>query len=334
VTNLVMLWAEKCGRAPNLEKIMIYRLEQLIGLRIEASDGEIGKIKDIYFDDHSWAVRYLVVEAGAWFTDRKVLISPISVSGIDWDHSAVRVSLSRQQVRTSPPIETDKPVSRQHEVDFFDYYGYPYYWSGPSLWGGTSNPVSPVGPVPPVRNAAGVHGESPVDPRLRSAREVIGYRLETTTESMGHVEDFLVDPETWAIRYLVVDTRTWLSAKHVVIPPQWIRDVDWTQRVVSIDVSADIVKASPEFDSSAEFSRAHETNLYRHYQRHQVPMPAHPENAPLHCAPIDPVQREEMIRQRAYFISQRRGPCLTHESEDWLAAERQIDRMLTGHARN
>jgi sporulation protein YlmC with PRC-barrel domain len=311
---------------------VVCRLKQLIGLKIEASDGKIGTIKDVYFDDHSWAVRYLIVEAGAWFTDRKVLISPISVLRIDWDNNVIELSLTCQQIETSPPIDTDKPVSRQHEVDFFDYYGYPYYWTGPSLWGETSDPAGSMALMPPTRNAPGLLGESPLNPRLRSAVEVIGYSLQATDSSMGHLEDFLLDADTWAIRYLVVSTHNWLPGKHVVIPPQWIRDVDWSQRVVSIDVASDLVKESPEFDPSREFSREHETNLYRHYQRHEVPMPAPGQCGVPQCMPIDPKRREAMIRQAAYFRSQLRGPCLTHETEDWLAAERQIDRMLTGHA--
>jgi sporulation protein YlmC with PRC-barrel domain len=253
---------------------VFHRLGQFSGMRIEASDGEIGKVKDVYFDDHSWAVRYLVIEAGSWFAARKVLVSPISVSRIDWDNRAIGINLTRKQVQESPAIDTDKPVSRQHEVDFFDYYGYPYYWAGPSLWGHTSNPVDVIGPVPPTRNAPGPLREAPLDPRLRSSVEVIGYSIKTDDASMGHVEDFLLDLETWAIRYMVINTRNWITGKHVVIPPQWIRDVDWTQRVVSVDVSSDLVKQSPEFDSSVEFSRAHETNLYRHYQRHEAPMPS------------------------------------------------------------
>jgi sporulation protein YlmC with PRC-barrel domain len=319
-------------RARKLEKVVFHRLSQFPGMHIEASDGEIGKVKDVYFDDHSWAVRYLVIEAGSWFADRKVLISPISVSRIDWDNRSIGLNLTRREVQASPSIDTDKPVSRQHEVDFFDYYGYPYYWCGPSLWGETSGPMSPIGPIPPVRNAPDVHGESPLDPRLRSAVEVIGYKIQTDDTSMGHVEDFLLDLETWSVRYLVINTRIWLSGRHVVIPPQWIRAVDWTQRNVSIDVSSDLVKASPEFDwSSSAFSRAHETNLYRHYQRLEVPMPAPGRPGMYKCTPIDPLKREEMIRRAAYFRSQLREPCLTHEAEDWLAAERQIDRMLTGH---
>ena len=253
-----------------LEKTVVYRLKQLIGLHVEASDGKIGTIKDVYFDDHSWAVRYLIVEAGAWFTARKVLVSPISVSRIDWNNNLIELSLTCQQIRTSPPIDTDKPVSRQHEVDFFDYYGYPYYWAGPSLWGETPDPAGSMALTPAPRNAPGLLGESPLNPQLRSAVEVIGYSLQATDSKMGHLEDFLLDSDTWGIRYLVVSTHDWLPGKHVAIPPQWIRDVDWSQRVVSIDVASDLVKESPEFNLGAEFSRVHETNLYRHRAPHEV----------------------------------------------------------------
>jgi DUF2934 family protein len=291
-----------------------------------------GKIEDIYFDDLSWAVRYLVIKAGSWFAERKVLISPISVCSIDWDNQTIAIDLTRQRVEASPPIDTDKPVSRQHEADLSDYYGYPYYWFGPSLWGATSNPPGCLAPIPPTRNTPGPFGESPLDLKLRSSVEVTGYALRATDAAIGHLEDFMLDAQTWAIRYLVVDTRHWLLGKHVVIPPQWIKNVDWAQRVLNLNVSSAQVKASPEFDPSDELSRAHETNLYRHYQRHQDQMPAPVENGIPRCAPVDPAKREAMIRQAAYFMSQQRGSCLTHEAEDWLAAERQIDRMLTGYA--
>jgi sporulation protein YlmC with PRC-barrel domain len=246
---------------------MLYRLEKLIGMEIAASDGEIGRVKDVYFDDHRWTVRYLVVETGSWLSGRKVLISAIPVGSIDWERSLVQVALTKQQVVASPNIDTDKPVSRQHESDFCDYYGYPYYWTGPFLWGMTPYPVSPVGPIPPAQNAPGKHGQAPIDPHLRSAQEVTGYRLETTNDSVGHVQDFLLDNASWSIRYLVIDTRNWLPGKHVVIPPQWIKGVDWMERVVSVDVTRDTVQAAPEYHSARDFSRRHETDLYKHYQR-------------------------------------------------------------------
>ena len=246
---------------------MLYGFDKLNGLPVEATDGEVGKVKDIYFDDYRWTVRYLVVETGSWLAGRKVLISPISVKRIDCERNAAQLGLTQQQVLASPDIDTDKPVSRQHERDFFNYYGYPYYWSGPGLWGTASYPVSPAGFPPPPTNSPGPHGEASTDSHLRSVQEVTGYRLQATDDSIGHVKDFLLDSVSWAIRYLVIDTRNWLPGRHVVIPPQWIKNVDWSERVVNVDVPRDRVRAAPEFVSSMEFSRAHEANPYQHYHR-------------------------------------------------------------------
>ena len=246
---------------------MVYKLKRMIGLHIKASDGALGKIKDVYFDDHSWIVRYLVVETGAFLAERQVLISPISVLNIDWDKNVVHVNLTMHQVKASPSIDTDKPVSRQHEADYFDYYGYPYYWTDPSLWVKATNPVSPAGRAAALRNSPGLQGEAPFDPQLRSAKEVTGYGLRTVAEIMGHVEDFLLDSVTWAIRYVLVDTRNWLPGRHVVIPPAWIKDVEWDKQLVRVDVSPERVKSAPEFDLSIEFTREDEKRLFKHYGR-------------------------------------------------------------------
>jgi uncharacterized protein YrrD len=216
---------------------MLFRFGSLTGLPIEATNGEVGKIKDAFFDDHLWAMRYLVVGAGSWLRGRKALISPVALKKIDWQRNLVQVGLTKQQVKESPDIDTDKPVSRQLEADLLDHYGYPHYWTGPA------------------------------DTHLRSTKEVTGYRLQASNDSMVHVEDFLFDTVTWAIRYLVVDIRNWLPGKHVVIPQQWITSVAWDDRVVNVDVTRRILQAAPDYESSIEFSSTHETDLYRHYHR-------------------------------------------------------------------
>lgn len=218
---------------------MLFRFGSLTGLPIEATNGEVGKIKDAFFDDHLWVMRYLVVDAGSWLRGRKALISPIALTEIDWQRNLVQVGLTKQQVKESPDIDTDKPFSRQQEADLLDHYGYPHYW----------------------RSA------TPTDPRLRNTKEVTGYRLQASNDSMVHVEDFLFDTVTWAIRYLVVDIRNWLPGKHVVIPQQWITSVAWDDRVVNVDVTRRILQAAPDYESSIEFSSTHETDLYRHYHR-------------------------------------------------------------------
>jgi hypothetical protein len=246
---------------------MLLRLKKLQDLPIDASDGEIGTIRDVYFDDRQWTARYLAVETGFRLGSRKVLISTMSVQSIDWMRNRVQAALTRKQVAASPPIESDNPVSRRHERQLFDHYGYPYYWTGPYLWGAGSHPFIPAPPVRPGADSPGKNGEAPGDPHLRRAREVRGYRIETTDDSVGQVEDFLVDSENWEIRYLVIDTRNWLPGRRVVIPPKWITGVDWGKRVVNVDVSPGIVQASPEYQPAQDFSRTHEANLYRHYGR-------------------------------------------------------------------
>jgi sporulation protein YlmC with PRC-barrel domain len=248
---------------------MLYRMEKLFGMSIGATDGEIGKVKDVFFDDRHWGARYLVVDTGGWLLDRRVLVSPYSVKGIDWDLRVVRTTLTRQQIKDSPPIDSDQPVSRQHEIEFYGYYGYPAYWSGPLLWGDLPYPLLPPAAVLPETTVPGHVEEQAAagDPHLQSAREVTGYHLQANDAAIGHVEDFLMDGEAWAIRYIVVNTRNWLPGKHVVIPPPWIRRVEWPEHVVEVDVGSEAVRSAPEFDPEMEFSREQEQKLHRHYRR-------------------------------------------------------------------
>jgi uncharacterized protein YrrD len=246
---------------------VLYRIERLIGMPVSADDGEIGRISDVLFDDTHWAVRHLVCDSGGWLGGRQVLIAPHAVETIDWTQSQVHLRLSRQRIKDSPGLESGAPVSRQHEADLYGYYGYPYYWGGPLLWGASSYPLlSSMSPSPVQARPAGLAAAND-DAHLHSARQVIGYQVKTTTEPVGHLQDLLVDDQTWAVRYLLVDTRNWWPGKHVVIPPQWITRLDWAAQVVTLDVDRDTVRDAPEFDPGNSFSRSAEVDLYRHYQR-------------------------------------------------------------------
>src|SRR5438093_9129794 len=137
---------------------MLHNVKELSGFTVGARDGELGRVDDAYFDDQRWVIRYVVVDTGRWLGGRKVLISPRSVRGIDWSNEVLNVDLTQQQVRDAPSIDTQKPVSRQHEIDYYNYYGYPYYWEGSGLWGPTILPFPWVGPSP----AAEPVGQEPV----------------------------------------------------------------------------------------------------------------------------------------------------------------------------
>lgn len=220
-------------------------MSQLESFTLAAVDGEIGRGRDLYFDDETWTVRYLVVDTGKWLPGRHVLVSPMSFAGIDADRQAIRVDLTRQRVKDSPAIDTAKPVSRQFEEGLARHYGYPGYWSGPHRWGLATHPfLKPAGPTATEREIL-AREEQRRDPHLRSAREVIGYAIEAVDGAIGHVEDFLVDADTWALRYVVVDTRNWWPGQKVLVSPSRLRDVSWSERSVSVALRRRQIEDAP-----------------------------------------------------------------------------------------
>lgn len=251
---------------------------------IGATDGDIGQVKDLYFDDQSWTARYFVVDTGSWLSGRTVLVSPIAMRQADWPAHRLPAALTREQVRNSPGIDTDKPVSRQHEVEMLGYYGYAYYWGGTGSWGGGMAPTAlDPGSAASLGNAVGPQAvadqgdqasrarqredQREDDTHLRSCSAVVGYHIAATDGEVGHVEGYLIDDETWTIRYLVVDTSNWWLGHQVLVAPQWIAGVHWSDRTVSVDLSRAAVQASPDYEPSAILDRHREADLYDHHGR-------------------------------------------------------------------
>ena len=259
---------------------MLYSVKVLEGCAIAASDGAIGHVKDLFFDDQSWIFRYLLVDCGHWLPGRKVLISPRAVGGLDQAEHVLSVAITKDQVRNSPDIDTEKPVSRQHEVLFNSHYGYPAYWGGMGYWGSDTYPnmILPgyggFGSPDAIREAAESAGPEVEavkahagDPHLRSYREVIKYQVHTDDGDLGRVDGLLIDDRTWAIRYLVVDTSRWWIGHRVLVAPSWIRKVSWDDSTVSVRLSREAIRTAPPYDADAPLSASQETDLRRHFER-------------------------------------------------------------------
>ena len=243
---------------------MLRSMNEIIGYKIEASDGELGRTKDFLFDDHSWVVRYLAADTGGWLLNRQVLISPQAAGEPDWTRGAIPVALTKKQVEDSPPIESDLPVSRQHEQRLAEYYSWQPYWQ----YGFPLDASSPMMPVPSAKFVQDSGEKGPAgDPDLRSVKEVTGYRIHASDGEIGHVAEFIVQTEGWVIRYLVVDTRNWLPGKKILISPAWVQRVSWDERRLHVDLSRQEIRGSVEFDPSAPINREYEARLYDYYGR-------------------------------------------------------------------
>jgi uncharacterized protein YrrD len=239
---------------------MIYTIRGFQEFAIAASDGSLGSVTDVYFDDQEWIVRYFVVETGSWLKGRRVLLSAARLTvfpSAEW----LTIDATREQVRNSPAVETELPVSRQCEQAIYDHFGWPYYWGEASLADGGAAPG--VVEAASVRTgqtrdnrAADVNSSAndqerrrEQDPHLRSARELRGYALSARDGEIGHIEDFLVDGETWQVRAVAADTRKWLSGRTVLIPIKARTALRWCEANVVIDLTRDEIKSSSGFEA-------------------------------------------------------------------------------------
>jgi len=226
---------------------MLRSVKQLYGDKLGASDGEIGHVKDFYFDEQNWAVRYLVADTGAWLPGRQVLISPHSLGRLDQAEKILRVNLTRNQIENSPSIESHKPVSRQYEEEYYRYYGWPYYWQGDALWGMSGFPILelPGKPLASERATVSSAHPEPAEAHLRSAQAVNGYHIKASDGTIGHLCDFMMDAQTWEIGQLVIKTGHRLSGKEVLIPTKKVDRISYEESTVFVNLAGEAVEQSP-----------------------------------------------------------------------------------------
>ncbi len=235
---------------------MLNKAKILKGYKLHSRDGEIGKVTEFYFDDHHWTIRYLIADTGNWLTGRHVLISPYALGNVNKEEQYITIDLTKKQIEDSPSLDSDKPVSRQFEESYYGYYGWPVYWGGSNMWGTYSYPCL---------GGESTSGKKTWDHYLRSTHDVSGHDIQATDGEIGHVEDFIIDDETWAIRYLIIDTQNWWPGKKILLSPRWIKRVSWSESKVYVNLLRETIKQSPEYTEESLLTRDYETGLHRHY---------------------------------------------------------------------
>ena len=239
------------------------RTKDLHQYTIAAVDSDIGKVDDFYFDDEQWTIRYIVVATGLILPGRKVLLSPLALRHPTWSPLHINVNLTCEQVASSPGIDFDKPISRQHEAEHHKHYGFAPYWEGKGVWG--SCPTPKALKEAPLTQSKTATKNSSCETHLRSVREVSGYHITATDGEIGHLDDFLFDGETWEIRYAIISTRNWWPGNKVLLRPQWIKRVSWADREIYVTMSREIIRKSPQWNADRPIDREYELRLHKHY---------------------------------------------------------------------
>lgn len=234
-----------------------------------ATDGDIGTVEEFYFDDETLTFRYMIVNTGYWWFGKKVLIPIDALDHADWTRKSFPISLTKDAIKNSPDIDTEKPVSRQQEADVNKHYGHPNYWSpgafSVGVWG--LNGTVPLTTARVSDDDIQSNQRQDFDLHLRSTRELTGYRVQGTDGKVGEIDDFIIDDHTWMLTYFVIDTGGWLPGKRVLLSPKCIREISWADSTIFVDMPENEIENSPEYDPSKAVNVMHENRLHDHYGR-------------------------------------------------------------------
>jgi hypothetical protein len=238
---------------------MLRSTKEIEGFTILALDGPLGSLDEFFFDDDSWVVRYAVINTGVWLSGKKILLPPLLFKQPDWRNQCLPVKLTKDQVRKSPDIDTQNPISRQQELSLHKFFGWLPYWDSSAL-GAVPSPITDS-------SQSTIESTPELDPHLRRTKEVFGYRIKTRNGEIGHLNDFLLDEHLRLIRYAAVEIRNLLSIKKVLLSKEWIKSISWNDQTLCLDLDREFVKNSPEFNSSNPVDREFEARLHDYYGR-------------------------------------------------------------------
>jgi len=240
---------------------MLRSLNETLGYELMAQDGGVGTVKDLFFSDEDWTIRYLVVDTGPWIFGRRILISPEALGQPVWASETFPVNLTREQVEESPDVDIAKPVSREYEEKLNNHYRWTHYWI--MTPGASARPL--YFPSNMFKTEKDSEGEG-ITSHLRSVNEILKYKLQARDGEVGTVADFIVDDEEWQTIYMVVDVADRLKPeKQVLVSLEWISNIEVSGHKITLDLTQDAIKYSPPFDPTLPVNRQYEEVIYDYY---------------------------------------------------------------------
>lgn len=229
---------------------MLRSVRELLGYGVSATDGRIGVVKDLLFNQNGWCVCHAMVDLTDLIPGKRVILPPESFGKPGLKDFSFPVNLSSDELKNCPTLEIDESAYKEHAEELYRHFGWEPCWKCPS--------------VEPERKQDKEYEE---DNQMRSSKEIMSYGVESTDGSVGHVIDIILDDSEWVIRYIVVSTRNWLPGGKVLIAPSWITRIEWSELKIYISHNRQEVKDSPVFDPSEPVNREYEEVLYDYYGR-------------------------------------------------------------------
>ena len=243
---------------------MLNLFSDLQGFAIQAHDGSKGSVDDIYFDGDSWLIRYVIADISPIFFGRKALIGTELLGKPEIERRAWPVDLSKAEIEDAPkpgPRTAESVSEREDRRMREEREGvWPAFLLGPE-----GAPYTPGLAEEQLAELRRIREERrhPPEPKanLRSMAEVRGYKVRAKDDWVGTVDDFVIDPLDWQVRFIAIDTGDWLPGKRVVVSVGRLSDIDWNRGEIKAELTRDRVETSPSIDHVSELERSSEFTL-------------------------------------------------------------------------
>ncbi len=220
-------------------------IRDILGRRLAATDGEIGTIGDVLFDENTWVARFLVAATGTWLADRQVLFSPFALGPITSTRlglpgPVITVGLSRADIEGGPFVAPDQAITQDQEFIFHRHYGWPFHPSGGSTWDAVGSVTEPDDVD--LRRAA---GSSAIQEQRRGvAKQLLGFVVVTPQGVAGTVKSLLIDAETWKIDELVLEMGQWYARKAIRLRTADINHINTALKTIETSVSRNTLRST------------------------------------------------------------------------------------------
>ncbi|MCF3942003.1 PRC-barrel domain-containing protein [Oceanobacillus alkalisoli] len=232
---------------------------------IDATDGEMGKIKDIYIDDNDWKIRYAIVDTRKWLPERKVLLPPSIFIGVNPENESMEVEYDKSTIKNSPPVPEGTDLTRDKENQLFKYFGWTRYWSDDVILSGEKRPLGRVGSneeewyermEDPLYDAdEGELRRHHRDNNLRSHEEIMNSRAHGKNGKLGKVVDFIYDDD-WKVKYIVLTSNNVMTNDYYPYPIERITSVDWFEGDVYLDETVEQFANKTNYPSNEDILKA------------------------------------------------------------------------------
>ncbi|PSL50806.1 PRC-barrel domain protein [Salsuginibacillus halophilus] len=248
---------------------MLFEAKKLRNFGVITSDGELGKIDDVYMDEDQWVIRYLVVNRKPLLPGGKVLVSPIAVERMDINGQTIHLNVTKEELEEAPGKEEAEPITRKKELELHHHFGYGYYWPAQGMWGSFPYPHQLRVEAPHHQRPQELPNEEEI--KVRSLKEMTGdwsgYDVEGSDGDIGTIDDVIVEDDTWNIRYISVDTGRLFSTGHAVLSSSWILHTEDEEKKVRVKMARHEVQAAPEYVPGQPLDREFEERLFDHYDQ-------------------------------------------------------------------